>query len=131
MNDVKTIYDAIIKRRGCSNGSSSDDSGSCGGLIVRGYVFNDAHNIFRFAPEKGEASFSDARDAYLSGTPVMYSITRQDQDADETEVSVFMSYQIDRTKEPTSEMFLGVYDGDNFVWELAWSGDGDEGESPK
>ena len=66
MNDINTIYDAIIKRY--SNGS--EGGSQYAPLIVRGTNNPDNKG---FVANTGEPTWSEARDAFLSGRIVFIS----------------------------------------------------------
>lgn len=98
MNDVKTIYDAIIKRRGNSNSGSSSDNGS-GGLVINGTsVESDDGNSYNFIPNAGEPSFDDAVAAFRSGRPVFarYIMSFDGTDVEES-IVLFDSCRLDFT----------------------------------
>ena len=112
MNDINTIYDAITKRRCCSNGGSSDDSGSgVAPLIVRG-------EMGEFTPNSGQPTWDEAKAAFVSGRNVV--IIAATPDGDEPIAEIVIAYN------PYADTPL-LHGGDTMYW-LKPIDDGESGE---
>lgn len=123
MNDVKTIYDAINKRRCCSNSGSSSDNGS-GGLVVNGtQVESDDGNSYNFIPNAGEPSFDDAVDAFRSGRPVFARcIMSFNGTAVQESIVLFDSCDINFTDDSSTSISHLIVNNSYLFWDKSSSG---------
>lgn len=116
MNDVKTIYDAINKRRCCSNSGSSDDSGSgVAPLVVEGEIDD---NNGEFTPNSGQPTWDEAKAAFVSGRNVV--IIAATSDGDEPIAEIVIAYN------PYRDTPL-LHGGETLYW-LKPIDDGESGE---